>query len=238
MSFRADEFWKKNEKGFISSQAYFSQKYGRQILKKTLKTLGFTKKPALDFGCGPGFFVDQLSAAGWDAEGADVAVDASLTKTETPHFKRPIHHASSLPLPISAGFYSQIFLIEVLEHLDEGHLESVLKEVSRLGDPQNCNIVITTPNAERLDDSIFLCPHCGQAFHRWQHVRSFNRSTLCQLMENHGWETIRCEELNWDRPARTIKHFLRKVLFLDEKSKVKPHLFYAGRIRARRRVHQ
>ena len=235
MSYRADEFWRKNAECFASSHAYFSQKYGRQILKKTLKFLGPIKKRALDFGCGPGFFVDELCAAGWDAEGADVAV-ANFTKTETPQFKRPIHHASCLPLPIPAGFYSQIFLIEVLEHLDEQHLISVLIEVSRLSNPQNCTIVVTVPNAERLDDSTFSCPHCGQKFHRWQHVRSFDRTTLCQLMEDHGWETVRCEELSWDRPARTIKNLFRKVFFLEEKSKTKPHLFYAGKIRARRLV--
>jgi len=232
MSYQVDEFWKKNEKTFASSHAYFAQKYGAQILKKTIASVQAMRGRILDFGCGPGFFVDQLCAAGWDAEGAEVAVATGEKKSTSPRFRRPIHNAAKLPLGIPPGHFKHIFLMEVLEHLDDHNLDSVLKEVVRLAAPASCTIVVTTPNSENLEESSFSCPHCGQSFHRWQHVRSFNKKSLGKLMEAYGWEIICCEEVNWERPARTIKNFLRRALFLDDRTKHKPHLFFAGRIRA------
>jgi hypothetical protein len=41
----------------------------------------------------------------------------------------------------------------------------------------------TVPFAEELQDSVVVCPCCGEQFHRWGHQRSFDRIALRQELQ-------------------------------------------------------
>jgi 2-polyprenyl-3-methyl-5-hydroxy-6-metoxy-1,4-benzoquinol methylase len=229
----AKKYWSNNEKLIAKSKGYFSQRYGERILRETNRVLGLSPFHSLDFGCGPGYFLDFLAAQGTFCTGADIVIGQGRKMLKSPKFRVPILDANKKPIPgIVSGSIQRIYLIEVIEHLTAANLKDVLQEIRRIADPVKGEIIVTTPNQERLTESNIRCPFCAQQFHRWQHVRSFDKESLPRTLKKFGWETVLCEEVNWDRPARTIKNFLRKMLFLEDRIKHKPHLFYAGKIRA------
>jgi len=231
----AKKYWKKNEALIAQNRGYFSQKYGMEILRKTNFVLRNRPALSIDFGCGPGYFLDLLTAYGHACLGTDIVAGSGAQGTFSPRFKVPILNASCSPIQeIQSGSAHRIYLIEVIEHLTDSHLKKVMGEIRRIAHPKRGEIIVTTPNQENLLESTLRCPFCSKQFHRWQHVRSLNQQSLVRLLEKSGWETVSCEEVNWDRPARTLRNFLRQALFLEVKAKTKPHLFYAGRIRARR----
>ena len=231
-SIDAKKFWSMNEKIFTKQCFYFSQKFGPSIHQKTIKIWPSSRKKTLDFGCGPGFFLDFLASKNVEAEGAEIALTLNGAACFSPIFKKKIYDSSLIPISkLQSGEYGRIYLMEILEHLNDKTLVSVLEECRRLADPINGQIIVTTPNEERLEDSTLTCPFCSNAFHRWQHVRRFDQKSLSLLMERHGWRTVCCEALNWEKPARTLRYYLRKILCLEEKKDTKPHLFYAGCVR-------
>ena len=49
-------------------------------------------------------------------------------------------------------------------------------------------IVITTPNDEELKNYISICPDCGCYFHWVQHMRSWDKNTISEYMNNNGFK--------------------------------------------------
>lgn len=79
------------------------------------------------------------------------------------------------------GFFDTVVMSEVLEHLDEETAVSGLCEVRRVLAP-NGRFIGTVPDNERLSDNEVICPCCGNLFHRWGHLRSFDATSLQGLL--------------------------------------------------------
>ena len=112
-------------------------------------------------------------------------------------------------MPWPPGF-DVAFLIEVIEHLYDAELDrtlSLLRDLIRPGG----SLIATTPNDEDRAPSLIRSPESGRLFHRWQHVRSWSRQSLSQLLAGAGFDPIEIAETNFEfrfTPRRARAHAL------------------------------
>ena len=76
-------------------------------------------------------------------------------------------------------------------------LQDTLHRVSTLTKPGGL-LIVTTPNNENLELQMSYCPVSNLLFHRWQHVRSFTRATLCELLNRFGYTEIVTHFMGFD----------------------------------------
>jgi SAM-dependent methyltransferase len=82
---------------------------------------------------------------------------------------------------------------EVLEHLDpEVASTCVTNMVAPLR--SGGRLLVTVPCRENLARSQICCPHCGEVFHRYGHLQSFDADSIQKLVSQAGVEIERCEE--------------------------------------------
>lgn len=205
---------------------YFSRLFGRRILKSSGLPL---REPirVLDFGCGPGFMWEHLTALGarWEYTGIDFSPD-SVRKTEQKGQGHPqfagVHHVTQLPTPLPAERFDAVLLVEVVEHLKDEYLDGTLREVSRVL-KRGGMVVVTTPNEEDLSACTKFCPECGAVFNEWQHVRNWSVPSLRHRFQQHGFEGRIVQTLDFtaSRPLRRMLQFVRRVLY---RRSVSPHM--------------
>jgi 2-polyprenyl-3-methyl-5-hydroxy-6-metoxy-1,4-benzoquinol methylase len=85
--------------------------------------------------------------------------------------------------------FDTIFAVELVEHLDDDWLDHALDTLRTLLKP-NGTIIVTTPNQERLEDSLLMCPCCKSVFHRWQHMRAWSQTTFTDYVEQRGFRVL------------------------------------------------
>lgn len=181
----------------IQSQ-YFSFHSGIHILKYLRRHLPLpSMESILDFGCGPGYMMEHLLRLGtgkcYGFDFSKEAVDMVNQKFKrTPSFAGAFC-SDQLPSPLSEGSMDLVIAVEVIEHLNDMQLSDMLKEIFRLLRPSGY-LVITTPNREDLEANKTICPECGCIFHRWQHVRPWDRQSLDSWLEKFSFHTILIEE--------------------------------------------
>jgi SAM-dependent methyltransferase len=103
---------------------------GRDLLLDRLTArYGQSGEMVLDIGAGTGRWVERLTARGYRAVGLDLSAvggDGRLTRAD----------ATCLPFPDST--FGTVFLLDLLEHVDDG---AVLREVRRVVRPGGCAIL-------------------------------------------------------------------------------------------------
>jgi SAM-dependent methyltransferase len=168
---------------------YFAQSGGARIVRLS----GLPTRPlrALDFGCGPGYLFDHIARLrpNWRFCGVDFSdksVAAARQRYGSYSGFGSVERISSLPTPFEAQSFDVIFAVEVVEHLNDTHLQATLAEFRRLLRPGG-TLCITTPNSEELEDSKLMCPECGARFHIWQHVRSWTEASLDRYVSAYGF---------------------------------------------------
>jgi SAM-dependent methyltransferase len=100
-----------------------------------------TQAPALDLGCGDGFFASLVARSPF-AAGLDP--DLQSLRTAAPpgvHQIRVAAEAGKLPFP--TGYFSTVMTNSVLEHIED--LDAAMRDVSRVLRPGG-RILITTPS--------------------------------------------------------------------------------------------
>lgn len=196
------------------SEVYFSRTFGRQILERSGLALD-EPIDVLDFGCGPGFIWEHLRQleARWQYTALDFSPDSVAKVREKanghPCFKGA-HHLGSLPSSLPDAYFDAVLLVEVVEHLDDEHLNGTIWEASRLLKPGGV-VVITTPNEEDLSQSRRFCPECGAVFHEWQHVRSWSVDSLTAYLKQHGFALHMAKTLDFNTQGFTVIAVLRKL---------------------------
>lgn len=93
---------------------------------------------------------------------------------------------------IAQARYDGIFLSEVIEHLADDQLATVMETLSMALRPDGV-LVVTTPDNEDLLNASRYCPVCRHLFHPWGHVRTCSRQWTEDLLLNYG---LRCCELH------------------------------------------
>jgi 2-polyprenyl-3-methyl-5-hydroxy-6-metoxy-1,4-benzoquinol methylase len=153
----------------------------------------------LDYGCGPGFLVSALLKERYRVAGADLDPPPARTEWhDNPDF---LGFFSVADLVNRQVRFDAVFLIEVVEHLYDDDLAAVLANVRSLLNKGGM-LFVTTPNNERLEDNLIYYPVDNVVFHRWQHVRNWNRQTLSSALEGAGFDVKAMVETNFLGPAR------------------------------------
>ncbi len=90
-------------------------------------------------------------------------------------------------IPFDDNRFETVVMSEVLEHLDGDTLAASLKEVLRVLRPGGL-LWVSVPYREDLNKVMVACPKCGETFHRFGHVGSFDRDKLQRILTDRGYE--------------------------------------------------
>jgi SAM-dependent methyltransferase len=213
-----------------AERAYFSGHSGDALIALAARYVPLEAGRVLDYGCGLGFLLERLLRRGVQAAGLEFSPESAERARQRcagqPGFGG-VTLADAVPSPLPASSVDGLFLVEVLEHLPDRHLDATLADVRRLLRPGGW-LVASTPHAEDIESAKTVCPDCGSVFHPWQHVRSFTAGALGQLLAGHGFEPVLCRATNlggtyWSRLRRLGRRLLRSGPASE------PHLVYIGR---------
>ena len=151
----------------------------------------------LDFGAGPGFFVEKLLARGLSCAACDRSPKAVHTLNERFKGRRGWLGAFELRergMPVPERRFDMAFCLETLEHVLPEKAPEVIADLRRVL-RDGGTLMVTVPGEEDPARNTAMCPECGCVFHRYQHVRIFSPQDLRSLMEREGFETVFCDLL-------------------------------------------
>jgi SAM-dependent methyltransferase len=139
----------------------------------------------------------------------------------------------SQAIPYLDGQFDAVVMSEVLEHLSDEVLSSTLIEVRRVLKPDG-RLIGTVPANESLLDNQTVCPHCGEAFHRWGHLQSFSVTRLRELFLANNFVVLRTETRafpDWRRSGwrNLVKSFIRYVLGRAGSPISSPNIYFEAR---------
>ncbi|MDD1529825.1 hypothetical protein C7U92_06935 [Bradyrhizobium sp. WBOS7] len=169
-------------------ELYFSYSKGADVVRRCGSLLKSGVR-VMDYGCGPGYLLRHLIRTGCEVWGGDFSEDvvgkAGHDIIGVPNF-RGIHTISSL---LGSEQFDVVFLLEVIEHLDDAALDETMGNINQLL-RRGGRLVVTTPNDERLEESIVYSPVANVTFHRWQHVRSWSSVSLSSFLQRRGYDPV------------------------------------------------
>jgi len=206
-------------------ETYFTYQFGEGIVRSLSSHLQ-GRATVLDYGSGAGHLIPHLCLLCDEVFAADMSPQSISKSASFAAHHRNFKGAWHLQDPeLATRRFDAIIAIEVVEHLYDRELETMLSQVRSLLVPGGVAIV-TTPNDENLERNMILCPVSGEVFHRWQHVRSWNAESLPMLLHKHGFEVKHTIETNLAKrpiksPKDLVKSLIRK-LFLPQGGQ--PHL--------------
>ena len=115
---------------------------------------------------------------------------------------------------------------ELIEHLEDEEINNMFNNIKYLL-KNNGVLILTCPNNEDLELSKQFCPECGCIYHKWQHLRSFTKNDISNLLIANGFKIKKIETLNWSLVFFNIYNLKRilKYFYLKLKNKLtEPHL--------------
>lgn len=217
-------FWDYHSSNPALVGQYFTGLMGRSLLRYVGRRVRIGT--AVDVGCGRGHLMQFLMRCGTEVYGVDQSpvsvekVNAQFAGME--HFKGATVGTHVLPDAVA----DTVFMVEVVEHLDEAALSDALDEARRLLKPGG-HLVLTTPNEENLDASKIMCPNCLAVFHQVQHVRSWSADALARRVTAHGFECRSSEGTALTRYNGVFDAAYRFLYYLRHKGN-RPNLIYVG----------
>lgn len=122
-------------------------------------------------------------------------------------------------MPFDDDQFDIVVMSELLEHLDDEVLKMSLHEATRVLRKGGL-LFVTVPANETLQDHTVVCPCCRKIFHRWGHVRSFDKNKIKSLLREHGFLLKKLSVMafpDWLRPGlknfakNCIRYFLGKL---------------------------
>lgn len=207
---------------------YFSRRNGESILDQIRGYVRFTGT-VVDLGAGPGYIVDLLVRRGVKTLAVDTSPESlSALEQRMGGFQNFLGTRVSQvdKVPIDDAQADAVLLIETVEHLGNGILQSILSETYRIMKPGGW-LAITTPHDENLAELETICPNCGCVYHTYQHMRSWSPDVLKQYMANIGLREVVCKPTLFSslpvlfRSAHWLAYRVLRVKL--------PHLLYIGR---------
>jgi SAM-dependent methyltransferase len=229
---KVSRFWAYLTSTPHAERSYFSAMFAPRLVKTVRRWVPLQGRRVVDYGCGPGFLIEHLLRLGVRAEGIEFSAataDKARKRCEAYANFGGVTVARELPSPIEAGVVDVLFLVEVIEHLLGPQKDATLEEIRRLLKVGGF-LVLTTPHAEDLERVSTLCPDCGGVFHPWQHMSSFDRSTLPALLQRHGISTVLCRVENFGaRWSGRLLRQMRRLVSGASANDEDPHLLFIGR---------
>jgi SAM-dependent methyltransferase len=135
-------------------------------------------------------------------------------------------------IPFDSGTFDALVISEVLEHIADESRPSVIAELRRVLRSGGV-LVGTVPYRENLADQKTVCPACGNTFHRWGHVASFDAAAVRALLAPH-FSVRQCAPrcfVNWQGPLsvrRSLKNIAKAALGRLGEPIVAPSLLFVG----------
>lgn len=136
-------------------------------------------------------------------------------------------------LPFDAAQFDSIVISEVLEHVADADRPTAVAELRRVVRAGGL-LVGTVPYRENLADQETVCPACGDVFHRWGHVASFDEASV-RLLLGGRFDVLRCAPrcfVHWTRPMgprRLLKNVAKLMLGRLGEPIVAPSLLFVAR---------
>jgi 2-polyprenyl-3-methyl-5-hydroxy-6-metoxy-1,4-benzoquinol methylase len=197
---------------------YFTYQVGAN-LARLIKRYTHENDLLLDFGSGPGFLADHLLQCNLRVSALEFSPD-SLKKIKDKFGKRKgFEGAYTTDELIGKNIrFDFITLTEVIEHLDDTFLNKTFEDIVRLLKPGG-HLFITTPNNENLDKSMVCCPETNELFHRWQHVRSWNKESLEAFLVKKGFRVgkIGATDFNFNSFSSAIRYPYQSLRFYGKR---------------------
>jgi 2-polyprenyl-3-methyl-5-hydroxy-6-metoxy-1,4-benzoquinol methylase len=204
---------------------YFSYQVGKALVDR-LSVFFPNAKNVLDYGCGPGFLIPHLMDKNMEVSALDFSGESLAVINKKFRGKRFFKSAITIDqLKDVTEKFDVIMAVEVIEHLDDKYLEQTARNIKRLVS-DNGIVIFTTPNDEDLSKSIVYCPECDHVFHRWQHVRTWSKSSLTLFLKSNGFDIVAIFETNFLEPKMLtrLKLVLDRVLGRPAAAQRQPHL--------------
>jgi 2-polyprenyl-3-methyl-5-hydroxy-6-metoxy-1,4-benzoquinol methylase len=214
-------------------QHYFTHQVGEGI-SNFIRSEVETPDVILDYGSGTGDFLQHLLKLGSKVSALEFS-PMSVSKINATYRNESKYNGSISIEEVDqhAGMFDFLTCIEVIEHLDDKHLGVTFDNFYKLL-KQGGHAMVSTPNDENLDEQLVYCAGCGTYFHRWQHMRSWNKASLEAYIKTKGFEIVKTYETDFSdyMPLRSkglkraLFSLIRQMsLYLRPNSKVKkPHL--------------
>ncbi len=168
-----------------NSSSLFLNKYKRLFSKKIFKILkSFEEGMVLDFGCGTGDFIKDMYSVNPNMS------YYALDKTDVLNNKGEkglninfveMTYSKGSQLPFKNDFFDLITLVDVIEHIDVGTLDSLLVELHRIL-KRGGYIYIKTPDVNYLKRGYF--------FDDPTHIRPYNKISLIRLIQTHDFNLV------------------------------------------------
>jgi SAM-dependent methyltransferase len=142
-------------------------------------------------------------------------------------------HGYAQAMPFETNTFDAVVVSEVLEHIADDDRGSVIAELRRVLRRDGV-LVGTVPYRETLADQVTVCPECGNTFHRWGHVGSFDVATIRSLLAPH-FRVRQCAArcfVNWQGPLsvrRILKNLAKAALGRMGEPIVSPSLLFVAR---------
>tara|TARA_B100001287_G_scaffold72444_1_gene60085 strand:- start:18938 stop:19705 length:768 start_codon:yes stop_codon:yes gene_type:complete len=206
-------------------EKYFTHSFGHLITHEVNEYLVKAKK-VLDYGTGIGLLIPHLLKYNIEVTGTDFSNDSldvvNNNYNDNSKFKGVFHIDDIINVNKK---YDIIFCIEMIEHINDHYLDITFKNFKHLL-ADDGYIVITTPNDEVLGDNMICCPKCNSVFHRWQHIKSWNSSSLEKAVNKYGFRkekiyTTFFNPIDEEKKTLTsiIARFIRKYILLRKEMK-------------------
>lgn len=190
---------------------YFTYQMGSTIASRLQPFLN-RRSRVLDFGCGAGYLIGHLLNHAGDVAALDFSPE-SVAAVNQQFGGRDRFAGAFLPdaAELQGATFDAVFCVEVVEHLYDDQLHETLARVRELLSPDGVAI-FTTPNREDLAASEVYCPVSDVVFHRWQHVRSWDRESLSNTLRTAGFRVRAAFETDFSADvSRNKRHYLRFV---------------------------
>jgi 2-polyprenyl-3-methyl-5-hydroxy-6-metoxy-1,4-benzoquinol methylase len=191
---KAERFWDFAANWEPWQKDYFSKQVGSGIAHFLHQAVPLGGR-ILDYGCGPGYLVEELLKRGVPCEGLDSSPE-SVQMINRRFRHNPLwggaKHFDGKPLPYEDNSFEAITCVETIEHVLPSRIGAFLSELRRILKPGRGWLFISTPHAENLRENAVYCPECGSLFHKYQHVSTFSAEKLRNLLEAHSLTTLLC----------------------------------------------
>ena len=192
-------------------ETYFSYQCGAAVVARVRHTIPAGAE-VLDYGCGPGHLLPPLLQHGFRVSGADLSLETMRSAQDKAAGRAGFEGLFTIgDLAMRGRMFDAIFLLEVVEHLDDVALAATFDNVRRLLKPDGC-LIATTPNEERLEDSMVYCPVANVTFHRWQHVRRWSKKTLGETLRQNGFGRTEIETCTFSARDDALVPPLRRAV--------------------------
>ncbi|RXG94519.1 glycosyltransferase [Bradyrhizobium zhanjiangense] len=148
----------------------------------------------LDFGAGDGHLLRFMAQRGLTVAGYEPS------KGRAANLQRALENFDGFLGVVgdeSTETFDVVIMSEVIEHVLEEVLDVTLDRLARFVRPGGL-LVVTTPNNEDLDLDMAYCPVSNLLFHRWQHVRSLDQSSLRTLLSRFGFDEVVTHQVGFD----------------------------------------